>query len=180
MSLFNSLRTAVCGLWSLVVGLKITGDAFFRKQITLHYPRQTVPNLNTFRGHIELVGKNEAPATPRCIACFKCALGCPSRCISMELDKESMTQIQQRPVPKNLVTMEPSFAVIPLRVSLPGTTQPSPVSFHLNFNYCSLCGLCVQGCPVGSLRFSTNAYLAGFTRQEFEYDLMARLQKQAV
>jgi NADH-quinone oxidoreductase subunit I len=32
---------------------------------------------------------------------------------------------------------------------------------------------------VGSLRFSEDVYLAGFTKQEFEYDLLTRLRGQA-
>jgi NADH-quinone oxidoreductase subunit I len=37
----------------------------------------------------------------------------------------------------------------------------------------------VEVCPVKSIRFSTDVYLAGYERNDFEYDLLARLREQA-
>ena len=79
--LFKTLQ----GLWSLAVGLKITGVELFKPWLTVHYPRQEVDNLATFRGHIELVPAADDPRTPRCIMCWKCVEICPSRCISLRL-----------------------------------------------------------------------------------------------
>jgi NADH-quinone oxidoreductase subunit I len=58
-------------------------------------------------------------------------------------------------------------------------SKPELQSFVLDFTYCSQCGLCVQNCPVGSLRFSHDVFLAGFSRDEFVFDLLAKLKKQA-
>ena len=44
---------------------------------------------------------------------------------------------------------------------------------------CSLCGLCVQTCPVSSLAFSKDVYLAGGSRKDFEFDLLKRLRDRA-
>ena len=74
----------VAGLWSLIVGLKVTGTYFFRPQVTVHYPRQVVENLATFRGPIELVENPDDPGRPRCIACMTCASICPHGCITVE------------------------------------------------------------------------------------------------
>jgi NADH-quinone oxidoreductase subunit I len=52
-------------------------------------------------------------------------------------------------------------------------------AFYLNYNLCSLCGTCVEKCPVGSLKFSQNVYLAGFSRKDFEFELLSRLRGQA-
>ena len=35
--------------------------------------------------------------------------------------------------------------------------------YRLNYSLCSLCGLCVQICPVDAIRFTGNAYLVGTT-----------------
>jgi NADH-quinone oxidoreductase subunit I len=51
--------------------------------------------------------------------------------------------------------------------------------FSLNYNLCSLCGLCVQSCPVSSLTFSQDVYLAGGSRKDFEFDLLLRLKNRA-
>ena len=47
-----------------------------------------------------------------------------------------------------------------------------PFMFTYDYTLCSLCGLCVENCPVHSLRFSNRAYLAGVDRNEFVFDLL--------
>ena len=51
----TTIQKTLKGLWSLIVGLKVTGKEFCRPWITVHYPRQEVTNLDTYRGHIDLV-----------------------------------------------------------------------------------------------------------------------------
>jgi NADH-quinone oxidoreductase subunit I len=53
------------------------------------------------------------------------------------------------------------------------------LKFTYDFTLCSLCGTCVETCPVGSLRFSNDAYLASTNKKNFFYDLLARLSRQA-
>jgi len=176
MSVLTEFKEALKGLKSLFVGLRITGREFVKPQVTVHYPRKVVDNIVTFRGHIELVGGKD-PAVPKCITCMMCQSVCPSSCI----------KIVKHPPPKKEAPAEkPSEA---LASGLEPKTKPAPPSkekpvktpkaFFLDYNYCSLCGLCVQSCPVDSLRFSTDVYLAGPSRKTFVYDLMARLKAQA-
>ncbi len=175
MSVVHDIAKKVASMWSLIVGLKVTTKNFFQPQVTVHYPRQSVDNLGTFRGHIELVGQPKEPATPRCITCMLCATVCPSQCITITKAKapppepvKKLPEHDDGPVPTPEKAPPPKAKVV-----------KTPATFELNYNTCSLCGLCVQNCPVSSLRFSTDAYAAGFSRQEFEYDLMARLRLQA-
>ena len=181
--MFQEIRKAIQGLWSLLIGLKITGHAFFQKQSTVHYPRQTVPNLATYRGHIELVAREDAPGIPKCISCYKCAVGCPSACISLSCPEDHPSAKTRTPAIPGPLGQDPAFRITPVKVAPPDNpgapSRRTPATFHLDYNYCSLCGLCVQNCPVESLRFSQDVYLAGFTKQEFEYDLLTRLRGQA-
>lgn len=85
---------------------------------------------------------------PKCIACGMCARSCPSGCIK-------------------LVTEKP-----------PGSKKKVLKEYHLDFTKCSLCGLCVDVCPVGALDFSQDYNLAGYSREDFHYELVSRLQKQ--
>ncbi|THB68861.1 MAG: 4Fe-4S dicluster domain-containing protein [Desulfovibrio sp.] len=146
-------------LWSLIVGLRVTGSNFIKPVRTTFYPRETVAgeDFAPYRGHIELVGKPKDPATPKCVVCMMCAKVCPSGCITLKKAKapEAKEGEEKPKAPK------------------------TPSSFNLNYNLCSLCGLCVQACPAKSLRHSNNVYLAGFERADFEFDLMARLRNQA-
>ena len=166
------------GLWSLVVGLKITGIEFLRPQLTVHYPRKEVDNLGTYRGHIDFVPADDNPSLPRCIICGKCAEICPSRCIKIKMHIKG----EKFPRPEgNTITFGHGIETPFVGGKLPpqGIIERELDSFSLNYNYCSLCGLCVESCPVRSLKFSRDAYLAGTSRSDFEFDLLQRLKERA-
>lgn len=167
------LKKTLEGLWSLIVGLNITGREFFKPQLTVHYPRRQVDNLASFRGHIELVGKDEAPDQPRCIVCLRCADNCPSGCITVRLHAAEIPDLAARSL-----ALGPRVSA-PLSTALappPETIERVPDVFHLNYSLCSLCGLCVQNCPVDAIRFTGNAYLVGRSREAFAIDLLGRLR----
>lgn len=164
----------ICGgLWSLVVGLGVTFRAFVRPQVTVHYPRTTLDDaeLLTYRGPVELQGKDDAPATPRCISCGMCAMNCPSSCLVV------VKQKAPKPTPEQKQAMQDAEARGE-KVKKPAAPK-DPASFAYDFSLCSLCGTCVESCPVDSLRFSNDIYQAGFDRNDFQFDLLARLRGQA-
>ena len=150
----------VAGLWSLVVGLKVTGSYFFKPQVTIHYPRRTVDNLVSFRGPIELAPNPDDPERPRCIACMTCVTVCPGKCISVEKQKAEKAggkgpdEDGDKAAPKK--------------------APRGPSRFVYDYTLCSLCGLCVENCPVHALRFSNRAYLAGMDREAFVFDLLTQ------
>ncbi|SDO05686.1 NADH-quinone oxidoreductase subunit I [Desulfonauticus submarinus] len=178
MTIGTKLKEAFDGLVSLIVGLKITGENFLKPNVTIHYPREVVTptGLEGYRGHIELVPKENNPFVPKCIACGLCENICPSGCIKIKIVKEPIET-------KTVHTPHPDIQDTPLdikhKVAPPPKMRKKLFSFELDYNYCSLCGLCVQNCPAGSLKFSKDIYLAGYSRKEFEFDLLARLQNQA-
>ncbi|MFO7817767.1 MAG: 4Fe-4S binding protein [Thermodesulfobacteriota bacterium] len=165
--MLKSIHKNISGLWSLIVGLRVTGQNFFRPQITVHYPRQEADNVQDYRGHVELVPSKQDPKIPKCIACGACARICPSGCIHIQSEKIPL-QTEGKETEKeeeNKAKTSRSKKIL--------------TKFNLDFNYCSLCGLCVQNCPVNSLRFSNNIYLAGHSPQEFRFDLLQRLRNQS-
>jgi ferredoxin len=80
---------SIADLWSLIVGLQITGKYFCQRQVTVHYPRKEIaPEINqTYRGHIELVASPKDPTKPKCISCLMCVSACPSGCITVVKSK---------------------------------------------------------------------------------------------
>lgn len=70
------------GLWSLIVGLKVTGGHLLRRRVTIYYPHET-PDVSRWGGPIELVTFPET-GTHDCIACNACVRACPSDCITVE------------------------------------------------------------------------------------------------
>ncbi|GAB7079909.1 4Fe-4S binding protein [Megalodesulfovibrio paquesii] len=178
-SMLKPLVEAAQGLKSLLVGLKITGKEFAKPQRTVHYPRQVVgaEALKGFRGHIELVPLEDDPHSARCIACLQCERICPSNCILIKVDKPAKPA---KPVAEETVDMDAVTPKVKAEAAMPKDGgRKKLASFQLDYTLCSLCGLCVQVCPVTSLRHSENLYLAGATREEFVFDLLARLRRQS-
>jgi NADH-quinone oxidoreductase subunit I len=83
------------GLYSLLVGMCITGRYFFQPLKTVHFPRDVVEpeNLASYRGPLELArGKTDESKT-RCISCQMCAKGCPGNCITVVKSKEGKNPV---------------------------------------------------------------------------------------
>ena len=80
---------------------------------------------------------------PKCIACGSCMRLCPSQCITVQGEKKE------------------------------GEKRKYPTVFQVDFTRCSLCGTCSEACPVGAIDYSASYGLAGWTREEFVYDLLA-------
>lgn len=163
----------VKGIWSLVVGLAITGKYITRPKRTTYYPRQTVdqPAADSFRGPIELVGLPKDPATPKCISCMLCVQACPSNCIT----------VKKSPAPVMTPQQQKEFDEATARGENPKkpAAPRNPALYHYDFTYCSLCACCVEVCPVNSIRFSHELYLSGARREDFNFDLLARLRRTA-
>lgn len=175
MTLSTLLVEAASGLKSLFVGLGVTGKAFTKPAVTVLYPMQEVDNLATYRGPVELIGREDDPRMPRCIACGACVRACPSGCLSVACpiggddaqETQEGTEMFGEIIPK-------AVAMAPAPVK--GCKRPGV--FYYDFSLCSLCGQCVRACPVDSLRFSDQVYLVGTDRAAFRLDLMARLARQ--
>ncbi|MDR2197872.1 MAG: 4Fe-4S dicluster domain-containing protein [Deltaproteobacteria bacterium] len=78
------------GLYSLLVGMKITILFLFSPRKTVHYPRKVVEreNLENYRGPLELTrGKEDAGKTP-CVSCQLCVKACPGNCLTVVKSKE--------------------------------------------------------------------------------------------
>lgn len=84
---------------------------------------------------------------PKCIACGTCARACPSSCIKVLSEKKE------------------------------GEKKKSLTAFNLDFTRCSLCGICVESCPLGAIEYSNEYNLSGFTKEEFQYDLLKYLKE---
>jgi NADH-quinone oxidoreductase subunit I len=156
-------------LWSLIRGLQITGDALFRRTVTVHYPRREVGNLESFRGPIELVPRPKEPLKPKCIACLLCMQTCPSGCITVVRRKAPKLAAEQA---------QPAAAAGDEKVKKPAAPK-EPERFLYDYSLCSLCGLCAEVCPVQSICFSSDVYMVSQRREEFRMDLLAKLQEQA-
>ncbi|WP_300157331.1 4Fe-4S binding protein [Solidesulfovibrio sp.] len=177
MTVTSLLAEAATGLKSLLVGLGVTGKALTRPAVTVLYPMGEVDNLDTYRGHVELVGKEDDPSVPRCIACGACVRACPSSCLSV-----GCLVGAGGGGPAGREAEELAGELIPRSEAMAPAPQKgckTPGAFVLDYSLCSLCGQCARACPVDSLRFSRHVYYVGSSRADFRLDLLARLREQA-
>ncbi len=136
------------GLWSLLVGMRLTLRYALMPTVTVHYPFETLPISPNFRGHIDLTMHPETGEST-CISCGMCERACPSQCIVVRSEKPE------------------------------GSKKKVLVGYDLDFTKCSLCGNCVEVCPTDALEFSQEYQLAGFSRHDFHFELVGRLQARA-
>jgi NADH-quinone oxidoreductase subunit I len=71
------------GFGSLLTGMRITLQQFFKSQVTVQYPHETLTMPKRYRGHIVLV-KDPETGKSLCVACKSCEKACPSDCIVVE------------------------------------------------------------------------------------------------
>ncbi len=167
MSMMRKFFAPMTDLWSLVVGLQITGRNFTRTQVTVHYPRQEIARdfTDSYRGPIALVPHPRDPTKSKCTACMVCVNACPSSCIT----------VVKAPVPDITPEQEQAFQEAEARgeeVERPSAPR-EPVFWVNDFSLCSLCGLCVEACPPRCLVFSHDLNSVGTSRDAFKHDLLA-------
>lgn len=78
-----AVREIASGFWSLLKGMWITLQQFFKPQVTVRYPYESLRMAERYRGHIELVRDPETGKS-LCLACKLCEKACPSDCIFVE------------------------------------------------------------------------------------------------
>ena len=77
------IQEIIDGFRSLITGMRITIEQFFKPSVTVHYPHESLKMSDRFRGHIELARDPETGKS-LCIACKSCEKACPSDCIFVE------------------------------------------------------------------------------------------------
>ena len=131
MSVSQLIEEAYTGLKSLVIGLGVTGKALMQPGVTVIYPMEEIAqdNLATYRGHVELIGKDDDPSVPRCVACGACVKACPSNCLSILCPVPAKEGEEGKPV-----VMGPA----------PQKGSKTPAVVIVDFSLCSLCGQCAR------------------------------------
>ena len=75
------------GALSLLTGMGITLGYFFKKPVTVLYPKERIV-MKRFKGPIAFV-KSEKTGDHLCISCNACIKTCPSRCMSLASKKSA-------------------------------------------------------------------------------------------
>jgi NADH-quinone oxidoreductase subunit I len=144
----NPITELWTGFVSLLTGMRITLQQFFKPQVTVHYPHQSLKMAKRYRGHIVLI-RDQETGRSLCVACNSCEKACPSGCIVVDGIKRE------------------------------GEKKKSVTEFKLDFTKCSLCGSCVEVCPVDALDFSKDYNLASTSKESFyQIDLYKKVTEE--
>jgi NADH-quinone oxidoreductase subunit I len=79
----RALWELITGFGSLLTGMRITLQQFFKKDVTVRYPHESLKMAKRYRGHIVFVRDPETGKS-LCVACKSCEKACPSDCIVVE------------------------------------------------------------------------------------------------
>lgn len=127
------------GVWSLLVGMKVTGSYFFRPWtiVTRKYPenRKKLKMYDRFKGELLLTHneKNEH----KCTGCGICQINCPNGTIEV--------------ITKAIVSED-------------GKNKKALDIYKYHFGMCTFCALCVTTCPSKALVWGQDFEQAVFKR----------------
>lgn len=140
------LRDSIVGLGQILRAMGLTLKYFFRKPITVQYPKEPVKLYPRFRGRHLLRRYEDGPyaGLERCIGCSLCAAYCPTQCIYVQAG-ENIDGVQRSPGER--------YAEI----------------YEINLLRCMFCGYCEEACPTGAIVMRREFALADYSRESQLY-----------
>ena len=134
----HRVREHLIGLWSLVIGLRVTLEHLVKKPVTMQYPDETWELPVGAKG--QLFNKIED-----CIGSLQCARVCPVDCIAIETAKAGPEE--------------------DLGTTSNGQKKKLHVlRFDIDFAKCCWCALCVEPCPTECLYMTPDYENSTYTR----------------
>lgn len=131
------------GIWTVLVGMKVTFQHLFTPAVTIQYPdvRLKLPERARNRLYVNM---------DDCIGCDQCSMACPVNCITIETLK--------------------STSDVDLGLTSVGTKKRLYVPrFDIDIAKCCYCGLCVYPCPTECIKMTDVYEFSEFERDNLIY-----------
>ena len=138
------LKNSFDGIWTVLVGMKVTFKHLFKPSVTIQYPDVKLPMADRVRNRL-YVNMDD------CIGCDQCARACPVNCITIDTVKSLPTE--------------------DLGVTSNGKKKALWVTkFDIDIAKCCYCQLCVFPCPTECI-YMTDVYeFSEFERNNLNYE----------
>ncbi len=131
------------GIWTVLVGMKVTLRHLFTPAVTIQYPDVKVKLPERARNRL-YVNMDD------CIGCDQCAMACPVDCITIETLK--------------------STPDVDLGLTSVGTKKRLYVTrFDIDIAKCCYCGLCVPPCPTECIKMTDVYEFSEYERGDLIY-----------
>ena len=137
------LKNIWSGLWTTLVGMKITWGHLFVPNVTVQYPDESYPIPDNARNRL----KAEMDA---CTGCKLCAQSCPVNCIMIDTAK-----------------IGPEEDAGKLRNG--NNRKMWVLKFDIDFAKCCFCGLCSEACPTDAIKTTTFFEYSTYDRNNLLY-----------
>ena len=147
------LKNTWDGLWTVLVGMKITLKHIFVPSVTIQYPevKPVLPERARNRLYVNMAD---------CIGCMQCATACPVNCIDIETVKAVPADGQ--------------------RITSNGKKKALWVTkFNIDIAKCCFCSLCTYPCPTECIKMTDVYEFSEFERNDLVYSF-ASLSEQEI
>jgi NADH-quinone oxidoreductase subunit I len=131
----STLQEAARSAEAIAKGMSVTLKELLSPTITENYPDEPPKFEARYRG-VHVLQRDE-DGLEKCVACFLCAVACPSNCIYIEAAENT-----------NM-----------LRIS--GAERYAKV-YNIDYNRCIFCGYCVEACPTDAITHGHGFEIASF------------------
>ena len=135
------------GVWTVLVGMKITFKHLFTPAVTIQYPdvKLKLPERARNRLYVNM---------DDCIGCFQCDMACPVNCFKIETIKSLPTD----------------------DLGMTSTGQKKRLwvtQFDIDIAKCCYCGLCVYPCPTECIKMTDVYEFSEYDRHNLIYNYAA-------
>lgn len=135
------------GVWTVLVGMKITFKHLFTPAVTIQYPdvKLKLPERARNRLYVNM---------DDCIGCFQCDMACPVNCFKIETIKSLPTE----------------------DLGMTSTGQKKRLwvtQFDIDIAKCCYCGLCVYPCPTECIKMTDVYEFSEYDRHNLIYNYAA-------
>jgi len=147
------LKNTWDGLWTVLVGMKVTLKHIFVPSVTIQYPdvKPVLPERARNRLYVNMAD---------CIGCMQCATACPVNCIDIETVKAVPADGQ--------------------RITSNGKKKALWVTkFDIDIAKCCFCSLCTYPCPTECIKMTDVYEFSEFERNDLVYSF-ASLSEQEI
>jgi NADH-quinone oxidoreductase subunit I len=140
--MLNYFKNMWLGVFTVLVGLRLTLIHLFARNVTVQYPDEQYPIPPNARNRLYL-------DPDLCDACLRCVKACPVNCITVESLRAvpALTPPLKNGDKRNLWVTD----------------------YKIDFAKCCFCALCVEPCPTSAIIMTTEFEYSAYTREELHY-----------